>query len=524
MLLRDYQIDSVISINASMMQNENPLCVLPTGSGKTVIMCEVLLQAQEKYPTLKAIVLLRSVELVNQTATRLAEYGIKGVGMFCASLSKKELTPITVASIQSISEITTGEINLLIIDEVHNYNHSLGKYLLFVQKLKELRPKMKVIGFSATPFRNNGYIYGKDKLFSKISYRKTLTWMIDNGYLVKPILKSCNQQFNTKNIKTSMGDYNIKELENLCEDASKIQEQINDALPRLEGCKKIVWFCVSIKHAELVEMILKIKQESVCIIHSKQKDDIRNSNFKIFKNTFEIRNMVNVSVLKEGVDIVDIDAIVMMRPTRSANFYIQSVGRGLRTASSKTNCLVLDYGNIVSSLGTLEDPVLIFTGNKNKKKKEEEPVKVCPKCFSYVVTKLNICPDCMFEFPKTVQIKNTTNTATEEGNLLGTKVAKTKKMPVDKIVISDHTSKAGNKCSVIEYHNTKSFWDNVFKEYYVKTSLSSMYHYTNRLDEIKDQTPFELLLEQENNKFWRIKKIILKEVIDVRERDTDINY
>lgn len=505
MELRSYQKEAVQSLHASMKQGENGLCVLPTGTGKTCIMCEFLKQCQQMLPDLKAIVLMKSVELVDQTSQRLINYGINNCGVYCASLKSKKLTNITVASIQSINKIETGAVNLLIIDEVHAYNHSEGKYLEFVKKLKELRSQMKVIGFSATPFRANGYIYGKDKLFPRIAYTKSISWMIENNYLVKPVLKSVDHKFNTAGLHIQLGDYKIKELEALCEDAVKINQQINDAMPRLIGRKKVVWFCVSIRHAEMVNQLLQYKGETSCTIHSKIKEG-RDDLFETFSKCFDIRHLANVSIIVEGIDIPSIDAIVLMCPTRSANKYLQSVGRGLRPYGDKKDCLVLDYGDVVRELGSLEDPLLIFK-NKGKGLKGQESLKVCPECFSYIHTKLKNCPDCGYKYPDVIPLDKVGTKAAEEGSLLGSASKNYKTLKVHAVKTYDYVSKSGNECYVIEYIDNSNIFADNHKEYFVKTNDYAVNNYNKRLKELEElPSPFEIELIRDG-KYWRMSRI-----------------
>ncbi|MCD8574686.1 MAG: hypothetical protein LRY28_04230 [Erysipelotrichaceae bacterium] len=57
-----------------------------------------------------------------------------------------------------------------------------------------------------------------------------------------------------------------------------------------------------------------------------------------------------VDVLNEGVDIPNLNQIIMLRPTQSAIIFVQQLGRGLRKAMLKDYVLVLDFiGNYTNN-------------------------------------------------------------------------------------------------------------------------------------------------------------------------------
>ena len=62
-------------------------------------------------------------------------------------------------------------------------------------------------------------------------------------------------------------------------------------------------------------------------------------------------------VLTEGWDMPAIGAIVLARPTKKMGLYRQMIGRGLRPAPGKTDCIVLDHSGAVFRHGFVEDPV-----------------------------------------------------------------------------------------------------------------------------------------------------------------------
>jgi len=121
----------------------------------------------------------------------------------------------------------------------------------------------------------------------------------------------------------------------------------------------------------------------------------------------DARHMVFVTKLSEGFDYPATDAVILMRPMRSPTLMIQTIGRGLRLAPEKKDCLVLDYGQTIRHCGSLDRPVvqedlLQMVDGKLKRKDVEDVanyrVVTCDACgmfnFLHDGDKL-VCTHCM---------------------------------------------------------------------------------------------------------------------------------
>ena len=166
------------------------------------------------------------------------------------------------ASIQSIYKLSPfPKINLLIVDEAHRY-HKTKMYKTILDSLKRpSNPKLKIIYFTATPFNNkSGYIFGKDSDYFNIEapcYTIKANSLVKQGYLCDITFQSSKEEFDTRNLKISNGDFLKRDLDKLTKDTTylktKCDSQIDDALARCKKKKKILWCCINIAHAELIE-------------------------------------------------------------------------------------------------------------------------------------------------------------------------------------------------------------------------------------------------------------------------------
>ena len=68
-----------------------------------------------------------------------------------------------------------------------------------------------------------------------------------------------------------------------------------------------------------------------------------------------IKVVFNCSVLTVGFDFPQLDCIFLLRPTRSLRLYMQMVGRGLRLADGKDNCVIVDYTGTYDRFGDLNN-------------------------------------------------------------------------------------------------------------------------------------------------------------------------
>ncbi len=142
------------------------------------------------------------------------------------------------------------------------------------------------------------------------------------------------------------------------------------------------------------------------VVHSKMEFD-RTTVIKHYKKgTF--RAVVNVNVLTTGFDDPEIDLIALLRPTQSPVIHVQTIGRGLRIADGKDNCLVLDFAGNTERLGPIND---ITIKKKGKGRAGGDPItKVCPECAEILAPAVRDCPVCghKFEFKTALE-----GTATE---------------------------------------------------------------------------------------------------------------
>ena len=187
---RDYQDAAVDSIfHYFTCHSGNPLVVLPTGTGKSVVIGEFIRQAFEKYPQTRVMKLTHVKEIIEQNLDKLLTiWPTAPAGVYSAGLGRKEKhLPITFGGVGSVARATPdhfGRIDLLIIDECHLVSpNESTMYQKVIQGLKDLNPYLKVIGFTATPYRlGHGMLTDEGGLFTDICFNaselEAFNWFI----------------------------------------------------------------------------------------------------------------------------------------------------------------------------------------------------------------------------------------------------------------------------------------------------------------------------------------------------------
>ncbi|MGO2319303.1 MAG: DEAD/DEAH box helicase [Vibrio toranzoniae] len=352
--LRPYQADSVKSVIHYFRKHQTPaVLVLPTGAGKSLVIAELARLAKGR-----VLVLAHVKELVEQNHEKYEGYGLKG-SIFSAGLGRKETDQqVVFASVQSVVrnlDSFSNQFSLLVIDECHRVpDEKNSSYQKVITHLRENNSGIKVLGLTATPYRlGMGWIYqyhtrgqvrsDEPRFFRDCIFELPIRYLLDEGFLTParmidaPVLSYDFSQLKP----ASTGRYKEAELDMVIEQSKRATPQIVDQIIHLAQDKLgIMVFAATVRHAQEILGLLPAGEASIVIgdTPTLERDQIIND----FKER-RIKFLVNVSVLTTGFDAPHVDLIAILRPTESISLYQQIVGRGLRLAPGKKECLVLDY-------------------------------------------------------------------------------------------------------------------------------------------------------------------------------------
>jgi DNA repair protein RadD len=411
MILRPYQqeaIDAVFDYWAN--DGGNPLIDMATGTGKSLVIAALTRRLIEQWPDLRVLMLVHVRELVAQnTQALLRAWPDAPVGINSAGLGRRDRrSQILFASIQSVARedgFSLGERHLVLVDEAHLIPRAgNGQYLTLIGKLRERVPDLRVVGFTATPYRlDSGRLNeGEDALFDDVVFTYDIGRGVDEGFLSPLTARATGQVIDVSSVARRGGEFVAGALEAAANQDAITQAACDEICARGQDRRSWLAFCSGVAHAESVRDALRHRGVIAETVTGETPKAERDRIIQSFK-AGHIRCLTNANVLTTGFDAPSVDLIAMLRPTLSTSLYVQMLGRGTRLAEGKQNCLVLDFAQNVKRHGPVD--AVSVRGGKSGDGEGKVPVesvraKVCPVCESLVGLAVYECTDCGHQWEK----------------------------------------------------------------------------------------------------------------------------
>jgi len=330
----------------------------PTGVGKTIIQLGII----SCYPKHRILVLVHNKDIVLQTFKKLKSFGFKDIEMYGAGNRAKEPTArIAVATMQTFVKIKPEDYmdyyDIILLDESH---HAQKMDSTYVKILSHLLAPVK-IGFTATKRTNGEAVLINEGLFGKTIDRVTIKEASDLGILATPkgklIKAKCSDEIldirnfqdsyekirvegklvNGARIKVGVYTYGIVENEKRNRQIAKIVKDF------YEHDRTTLIFVTHINHGNLIAKEIK-KELSVNVPfvqgsmdakdREKTKSDLINKKLKV---------CIASSTWIEGVDVPNLDCVIMAGGGKSDIQTLQKIGRGLRKTKDKDFVTIVDF-------------------------------------------------------------------------------------------------------------------------------------------------------------------------------------
>jgi len=383
-------------------RGDNPLIVVPTGGGKSLIIGKLIEDALS-FPGTRVLMLTHVAELIEQNAKELVGL-LPGVdlGFYSASLGQKRLDrQVTFAGIQSIHDRAFDMVpapDLVLIDEAHLVpKNTTTRYGKFLDDLRTCNPDVKVVGLTATPYRlDSGYLHkGKDAIFDGIAYDIPVGMLMDQGYLSPLVSIGAKAKIDLTNVGMRGGEFIESQLATAASDPELVKATVAEIVHFGQDRKSWLVFASGVQHAEMIKAEMATHGIDAEVITGADNKTDRRDRIADFK-AMRLRCLINIGVLTAGFNHPATDLVAMVRATASAGLYVQIAGRGTRLAPGKTDCLLLDFGGNVERHGFI-DAVRVRDKTQGTGK-GDAPVKECPDCQTMVAAGARYCP-CGHKFP-----------------------------------------------------------------------------------------------------------------------------
>jgi superfamily II DNA or RNA helicase len=402
---RQYQIDDV---NHAMHHGKDRRVIhcSPTGSGKTVIQCQIAKREFERGDS-TAILTPRN-EILGQTlelARSDEMMGYRNVSVLRAKRPGERWDPVApvhvvswptlIARVRSDPHFWFPKVDRVLVDECH-----LSVAPKILEILEHYAPKARIDGYTATPARLTGR--GLGHFFTEIKHVTTVRRLLEEGYLA-PLEYFGAATPDLAGIKVRRGDYETKKLSKAC------VELVGDAVDnwlRLASDRHTITFAVDIAHCEALAERYRHVGIKAAALHTGLEQNERDDIVAAFKAQ-RVQVLVNVSIASYGFDAPSVTCIQACRPTKSIVLWLQMLGRGMRVGHGP--CLVLDHAGNTQNLGFADDlyrwtldegKAAAHNWSRDERSNEDEESKSheCGQCH-HIFKRSRVCPMCGWKVP-----------------------------------------------------------------------------------------------------------------------------
>lgn len=321
-----------------------------TVTHNTTVFCELARRRMEQDRFLQVLLVAHQIELLEQAKARF-ELMIPGVrvGMESGDSKAPTSSQIVCASVQTIGRAGSQRLDwmrpgLIIVDEAHHaasatYQRVFERYGVFDEDSKP----PYLLGVTATPHRmDNRALHSRDgATFERILFQYTLRQAIADQFLANVRgYRAVASALDLSVIGTQSGDYKVGELQSAM-DVPEVTASGIAAWREVAEQRRTLVFCVGVEHAKHVAEAFRQLGYRADAVYGDMDRDVRERTMRRFRSG-ELQILTNCSLVTEGVDVPEIDAVLMLRPTQSWALYTQMAGRGLRLAGGKSDCIVID--------------------------------------------------------------------------------------------------------------------------------------------------------------------------------------
>lgn len=402
--LRNYQIKVISELYKHINKNHRRiLIVAPTGAGKTVIAARFIYQESKNGKTILFIV-HRDV-LIKQSLKKFNDFGIE-CGVIAGGYKENHDATVQIASAQTLSRRKIDKWftpDIVFIDEAHQtaWNKVCKTQLQESRSQKAENRRIDnsslpiYIGLTATPWRLSKREAMSD-LFDTLIAAPTPGELILKSYLAPPVYYTVDG-IDLGGVRTVAGDFNTSDLGVRC-NVPEVVNAIVSEWKRLASDRLTIAFAVNIAHAKAIATAFNeagVPAASVDgTMPTKQREVIYSK-----LESGQIKVVASCEALGEGFDIPAISCVLLCRPSKSKAKAWQQIGRGLRIAPGKKDCLILDQAGMIKRFGFIEDLTTFTLGKSLKTLPGEVPTRICPKCSAMNRTFEKVCRGCGYQFP-----------------------------------------------------------------------------------------------------------------------------
>lgn len=327
--LRPYQQQIIDAVKADWQKYTDVLVTAATGSGKTLVFLQLLIDMLTDNAK-RALILSHRQELIHQPVERIEQHWPEwtwhtGIVMADNDDCSKRITVATVQTLSSEKRLRQllayGPIDYLITDETHHA--TADSYVKVYDMLKDVNPEMRHLGVTATPIRSDGA--GLVQVFQKESAHFGIRELVKMGYLAPPRWLAIQTGISLKGVTSHNGDYSAKRLADVF-DTSNCFDLVVESHRKYADGRQCLAFTASVAGAyNLAEKFNESGIVAAAADATTAKSE-RHEILRDFRNG-KIQVLCNMGLFTEGLDVPQVSCIHQVRPTKSDALYTQCLDR-----------------------------------------------------------------------------------------------------------------------------------------------------------------------------------------------------
>ncbi|MFN8613898.1 MAG: DEAD/DEAH box helicase family protein [Vulcanimicrobiota bacterium] len=327
-----------LQVEREVHQRFRNLVVAATGCGKTVI-------AALDYKRLggRLLFVAHREEILSQSlrtfraVLRDGQFGDLWTGRHQPTQSEHLFASVQKLHNQDLTAIAPDHFEVLIVDEFH---HSEAP--TYQRLLQHFQPKV-LLGLTATPERSDGRSI-QGWFDQRVAAELRLWDALEGGFLCPFLYFGIHDNTDLSDIAWRRG-YDAGQLDKVYTGhharAALIWKEVARTVANPQKMRAL-GFCAGISHAKfMAEEFRTAGIQTAVVVGETSAEERRLSLTRLRKG--ELQMLLTVDVFNEGVDVPEVDTVLLLRPTESATIFLQQLGRGLRLCDGKECLTVLDF-------------------------------------------------------------------------------------------------------------------------------------------------------------------------------------
>jgi superfamily II DNA or RNA helicase/HKD family nuclease len=333
-----------LDVARKIQGHHDNLVVAATGTGKTVVAALDYKRLRQQRGPLRLLFVAHRSEILEQSQRTYREVMADGsFGELLVGGHEPQRWDHVFASVQSLhagrlDSFRPDHFDVVVVDEFHHAEASTYRRLL-----NHVQPA-ELLGLTATPERADGV--DVRSFFGGRTASELRLWDALKADLLCPFhYFGISDNTDLSRLNWRRGDYDVSELERLfTADDARLRIVLHELQDKITspGSMKALGFCVSVGHARyMADRFTKAGIPARAVSADTATVDRQEALAQLRDGT--VNCLFAVDLFNEGLDLPDVDTLLLLRPTSSTTVFMQQLGRGLRRTATKPVLTVLDF-------------------------------------------------------------------------------------------------------------------------------------------------------------------------------------